>query len=80
MTAPVGDEVKRTLSMVPGLGGVTGEIRGDVATKSHQARGQEGTELTEVHWQLLMHGGLEHGWRSRWTASSAVTSTKSWPT
>jgi hypothetical protein len=35
MTAPVGDEVKRTLSVVPGLGGVTGEIRGGVATKSH---------------------------------------------
>ena len=48
MTALVGVEVKRTLSQVGGLRGVASVFFGHVATKPHEAQGQDGADLLEV--------------------------------
>ena len=53
-TALVGVEVKRTLSQVRGLRETAGEFLSGVATKPHQAAGQDGADLLEVGRKVMM--------------------------
>jgi hypothetical protein len=48
MTALVGTEVKRTLSLVPCLCNVVGNVLGNAAPEPQQADSKDGADLTEV--------------------------------
>ena len=54
MTALVGGEVQRSLSVRPDLGGFTGEFLGSAATKPHHADRKDRAELTQVRgeWEV----------------------------
>ena len=42
--------------MVRGLRGVASEFFGHVATKPHEAEGEDGADLLEVGWVVLQRG------------------------
>jgi hypothetical protein len=61
MTALVGTEVKRTLSLVPGLCNVAGDVLGSAATEPQQADSKDGADLTEVGREVGVGGLAGHG-------------------
>jgi hypothetical protein len=62
MHALVAGEVKRTLSLVPGLFGVLGEVFGSAAPEPHQADSKDGADLAEVERELGVRNQCGHDW------------------
>jgi hypothetical protein len=73
MTALVGTEVKRTLSLVPGLCSVACEILGNAAPEPQQADSKDGADFTNMGREVGVGGRTGHGWWQDWLAWATGT-------